>query len=180
MLAFGLNKGKEVMEAAGAKKTLAFGPVRNTGWHLMGTTRMGTDPKKSVVNQFGQSHDVKNLFVVDSSVFDDERVHPSWSKSELNKWYACEVSGLNFNDNCIAISTKKTGGRVEVFLDPQTSYVKYDNKVKPISRDTSAVGTYRNKEPNKIVDSFTAFEQMFRRRKIFNAGGSRKERGHLL
>ena len=89
--------------------------------------------------------------IVDSSVFDDQRVHPSWSKSELNKWYACEVSGLNFNDNCIAISTKKTGGRVEVFLDPQTSFLKYDNKVKPISKGTSAVGTYRNKEPNKIV-----------------------------
>ena len=38
-----------------------------------------------------------------------------------------------------------------VFLDPQTSYVKFDNKVKPISKGTSAVGTYRNKEPNKIV-----------------------------
>ena len=89
--------------------------------------------------------------IVDSSVFDDQRVHPSWSKSELNKWYACEVSGLNFNDNCIAISTKKTGGRVEVFLDPQTSFIKFDNKVKAISKGTSAVGTYRNKEPNKIV-----------------------------
>ena len=89
--------------------------------------------------------------IVDSSVFDDQRVHPSWSKSELNKWYACEVSGLNFNDNCIAISTKRTGGTVAVFLDPQTSYVKFDNKVKPISKGTSAVGTYRNKEPNKIV-----------------------------
>ncbi|MDT8302390.1 MAG: D-alanyl-D-alanine carboxypeptidase/D-alanyl-D-alanine-endopeptidase [Sedimentisphaerales bacterium] len=93
---------------------------------------------------------IENI-IVDSSVFDDQRVHPSWSKSELNKWYACEISGLNFNDNCIAISTKKTGGRVEVYLDPQTSYIKYDNKVKPISRGTSAVGTYRNKEPNKIV-----------------------------
>ncbi|MHC4728155.1 MAG: D-alanyl-D-alanine carboxypeptidase/D-alanyl-D-alanine endopeptidase [Planctomycetota bacterium] len=89
--------------------------------------------------------------IIDSSVFDDQRVHPSWSKSELNKWYACEVSGLNFNDNCIAISTQKTGGRVAVFLDPQTSFVKYENKVKSISKGTSAVGTYRNKEPNKIV-----------------------------
>ncbi len=89
--------------------------------------------------------------IVDSSVFDDQRVHPSWSKSELNKWYACEVSGLNFNDNCIAISTQKVGGRVRILLDPQTSFVKFENKVKPISKGTSAVGTYRNKEPNKIV-----------------------------
>ena len=69
MLAFGLEKGKEVFHAAGAKKTIAFGPVRNTGWHLMGTARMGENPSKSVVNKYGQSHDVKNLFIVDSSIF---------------------------------------------------------------------------------------------------------------
>jgi len=89
--------------------------------------------------------------VVDSSVFDDQRVHPSWSKKELNKWYACEVSGLNFNDNCIVISTKNNGGKVEVFIEPQTAFIKFDNQVKPISKGSSAVGTYRNKEPNKIV-----------------------------
>lgn len=69
MLAHGLNRGKEVMLAAGAKKTFAFGPIRHTGWHLMGTTRMGRDPRFSVVNDWGRSHDVPNLFIVDSSVF---------------------------------------------------------------------------------------------------------------
>jgi choline dehydrogenase-like flavoprotein len=69
MLAHGLTKGKEVMLAAGSSKCFAFGPVREAGWHLMGTTRMGTDPKNSVVNEWGRSHDVKNLFVVDSSIF---------------------------------------------------------------------------------------------------------------
>ena len=69
MLAFGLEKGKEVMKAAGASETIAFGPVRNTGWHLMGTARMGKDPLNSVVNEYGQAHDVKNLYIVDSSVF---------------------------------------------------------------------------------------------------------------
>ncbi len=89
--------------------------------------------------------------VVDSSVFDDQRVHPSWSKKELNKWYACEVSGLNFNDNCVGISTKNNGGKVSVFIEPQTSFLRFVNKVAPISKGTSAVGTYRNKEPNMIV-----------------------------
>ncbi|MGO4831210.1 GMC family oxidoreductase, partial [Rhizobiaceae sp. 2RAB30] len=37
--------------------------------HLLGTARMGTDPRTSVVNEWGRSHDVKNLFVVDGSVF---------------------------------------------------------------------------------------------------------------
>jgi choline dehydrogenase-like flavoprotein len=37
--------------------------------HEAGTTRMGNDPKKSVVNKYQQSHDVKNLFVVDAGPF---------------------------------------------------------------------------------------------------------------
>ncbi|MBA44043.1 MAG: oxidoreductase [Magnetococcales bacterium] len=39
------------------------------GFHHMGTTRMGKDPKKSVVNADCQVHGVKNLYVVGSSVF---------------------------------------------------------------------------------------------------------------
>ncbi len=37
--------------------------------HELGTCRMGDDPKKSVVNKWCQSHDIKNLFVVDASSF---------------------------------------------------------------------------------------------------------------
>ena len=69
MLSHGLSKGKEIMKKAGAKSILAFGPVRATGWHLMGTTKMGTSNKNSVVNEFGQTHDIKNLVIVDSSIF---------------------------------------------------------------------------------------------------------------
>jgi len=69
MLAHGLARGEEVMTAAGSSKNLVFGPVRKAGWHLMGTARMGKDPKKSVVNEWGRSHDVSNLFIVDSSIY---------------------------------------------------------------------------------------------------------------
>jgi choline dehydrogenase-like flavoprotein len=37
--------------------------------HELGTCRMGADPKTSVLNKWNQSHDVKNLFVVDGSSF---------------------------------------------------------------------------------------------------------------
>jgi choline dehydrogenase-like flavoprotein len=37
--------------------------------HEVGTCRMGNDPKKSVLNQWCQSHDIKNLFVVDGASF---------------------------------------------------------------------------------------------------------------
>ena len=69
MLSHGLSKGKEIMKEAGAASILTFAPVRHTGWHLMGTTKMGTSNKDSVVNEFGQTHDIKNLVIVDSSIF---------------------------------------------------------------------------------------------------------------
>jgi choline dehydrogenase-like flavoprotein len=43
--------------------------LRQSGWHLLGTARMGKDPATSVVNPWGRSHDVKNLFIVDGSIF---------------------------------------------------------------------------------------------------------------
>ena len=37
--------------------------------HEVGTCRMGDNPKTSVLNKWNQSHDIKNLFVVDGSAF---------------------------------------------------------------------------------------------------------------
>jgi choline dehydrogenase-like flavoprotein len=37
--------------------------------HEVGTARMGNNPQTSVLNKFNQSHDIKNLFVVDGSCF---------------------------------------------------------------------------------------------------------------
>jgi choline dehydrogenase-like flavoprotein len=44
-------------------------PIFYGGWHLLGTARMGKDPEQSVVNEWGRCHDVRNLFIVDGSVF---------------------------------------------------------------------------------------------------------------
>jgi choline dehydrogenase-like flavoprotein len=69
MMTHGMGKAREVLLAAGAQKVYANGPVRNTGWHVMGTARMGEDPKRSVVNARGKVHGIEGLYVVDSSVF---------------------------------------------------------------------------------------------------------------
>jgi choline dehydrogenase-like flavoprotein len=37
--------------------------------HELGGCRMGANPKTSVLNAYNQSHDIKNLFVVDGSAF---------------------------------------------------------------------------------------------------------------
>ncbi len=69
MLAHAVERGKEALSAAGAVETDALAPLAPAGWHLMGTARMGTDPERSVVDAHGRSHDVKNLFIIDGSVF---------------------------------------------------------------------------------------------------------------
>jgi choline dehydrogenase-like flavoprotein len=69
MLDFGVERGTELMTTAGATDVMVQSPIAGGGWHLMGTARMGTDPARSVVNEWGRSHDVKNLFVVDGSIF---------------------------------------------------------------------------------------------------------------
>ena len=69
MLDFAVARGTELLEAAGATDVLVQSPIPFGGWHLLGTARMGNDPETSVVNEWGRSHDVKNLFVVDGSLF---------------------------------------------------------------------------------------------------------------
>ena len=46
-----------------------FGPG-SPGAHHQGGTRMGSDPKTSVVNKYSQSWDIPNLFVMNSSVLE--------------------------------------------------------------------------------------------------------------
>src|SRR6185312_1601544 len=36
--------------------------------HLVGAARMGSDPQTSVVDGFGQAHDIANLFICDGSI----------------------------------------------------------------------------------------------------------------
>ena len=69
MLDHAVERGQDVLKAAGAVDTFADPLMQQAGWHLMGTARMGTDPKASVVNEWGRAHDVKNLFVIDGSIF---------------------------------------------------------------------------------------------------------------
>ncbi|MEB2346454.1 MAG: GMC family oxidoreductase [Deltaproteobacteria bacterium] len=69
MLDFGAARASEVLRAAGARRTFVEAPLGVAGWHLMGTARMGTDPERSVVNEWGRAHDVRNLFVIDGSIF---------------------------------------------------------------------------------------------------------------
>jgi choline dehydrogenase-like flavoprotein len=69
MLDFHAARARESLEAAGATQIDATVPVRASGWHLLGTARMGTDPERSVVDRNLRVHDVPNLYIADGSTF---------------------------------------------------------------------------------------------------------------
>ncbi len=93
LLTEGMFRSAEVLLAAGAKTIYADNPLKSKfesltelrnffdqnknlgpdivreGNHGLGTCRMGEDPRKSVVNSFGRSHDIKNLWIFDVSTF---------------------------------------------------------------------------------------------------------------
>jgi gluconate 2-dehydrogenase alpha chain len=62
------NVGQSIMRATGAGRIWTRQPG-NAANRWSGGTRMGSDPKTSVVNGWCQAHDVPNLFVVGASVF---------------------------------------------------------------------------------------------------------------
>ena len=94
MLKHGMNNAIRLIEATGCKKSYAYGPVRNTGWHIMGTCKMGQDPQASVVNLNGETHDIKNLFIVDSSVFPSSScVNPANTIQSLALFFTDKIHG---------------------------------------------------------------------------------------
>ncbi|HET6565392.1 MAG TPA: GMC family oxidoreductase [Xanthomonadales bacterium] len=68
MAAFLQDRGEEILQAAGAQRTLREPVVpQNLLAHLLGTCRMGNDPATSVVDRHHRSHEVPNLFICDGS-----------------------------------------------------------------------------------------------------------------
>lgn len=66
------DTAEEILRAAGAEiipYQRRTPPPPGDATHEVGTARMGADPKRSYLNRFNQSHEIKNLFVVDGASF---------------------------------------------------------------------------------------------------------------
>jgi choline dehydrogenase-like flavoprotein len=86
------DAARDMFEQAGIEIVEVKRQVLTEGYsiHELGTARMGTDPKTSVLNQFQQSHDVKNLLVVDGSSHVSASCHnPTWTIMAL-AWRSCD------------------------------------------------------------------------------------------
>jgi len=76
------HTAEEMLKAARCEDIRVASEPLTEGWsiHELGTARMGSDPKSSVTNPFGQTHDVKNLFIADGAVFVSASCqNPTWT-----------------------------------------------------------------------------------------------------
>jgi D-alanyl-D-alanine carboxypeptidase/D-alanyl-D-alanine-endopeptidase (penicillin-binding protein 4) len=117
--------------------------------------KMSFDPRwmlKDVASELNAANvSAVSDIIIDSSIFSDQRVHPDWSRDELNKHYAAEVAGLNYNGNCVEIIAETIGGKVALTLDPVTSYVQLVNKCTPAAKPPDTVWGAREPNSNTIT-----------------------------
>jgi choline dehydrogenase-like flavoprotein len=98
---------KEIIETAGGVVTNSHGPEKRWGIsnggqiiHEVGATKMGADPKTSVLNQYCQAWDCKNLFITDAAPFvSNADKNPTLTISALgwrtSEYIADQVKKLN-------------------------------------------------------------------------------------
>jgi choline dehydrogenase-like flavoprotein len=86
----------ELLDAAGAQNKW-YQPINEQqfAFHLLGTCRMGLDPKSSVINPDHRTHDVKNLFLCDgSSLVTSGRGQPTMTIQALAYRAADRITAL--------------------------------------------------------------------------------------
>lgn len=83
-----VETAKEILHLAKARLIIDPEPEPfGLGSHETGTTRMGGDPRTSVVNSFCRTHEVKNLFVVSGSCF---TTYPEKNPTHTNHGPLCQ------------------------------------------------------------------------------------------
>jgi len=96
MMTWMKDRALEILDAAGARTKWST-PVVEQEFvvHLLGTCRMGNDPKKSVINADHRAHDVKNLFLCDgSSLVTSGRGQPTMTIQALAYRAADRITAL--------------------------------------------------------------------------------------
>lgn len=98
------------------------------------------------VEAIGRSGDPPpTSLVVDATVFDQQFVHPSWPADQLNRWYAAEVTGLNFYTNVISFYLTKQALHEppRILLEPSAPWLNINNRARSVDRGQNTVWVAR-------------------------------------
>lgn len=123
LIEFGRNKVMDIMWAAGADEVVQEPRYA----HLIGGARMGSDPRTSVVDQFGRTHDIPNLFCCDGSTFP--------TQGSANPGLTIQAMAARSADYIITHRDDILAGRRGPLTDP------------PVRRHLSPPGTYQRGVP---------------------------------
>ena len=109
LLDFHIERASESLLEAGAHTIEVDRLMRYSGWHLLGTARMGDDPATSVLDRWNRAHDVPNLYVVDGSCFvTSSGVNPTSSICALALRAADHLVETRFDQRGAGVSAPST------------------------------------------------------------------------
>ena len=106
MIEHGIANATRALREAGAIRIHAQRVLAYTGFHLLGTAKMGADPETSVVDGDCRAHDCDNLFIVDGSVF--------VTAAALNPTPTIQAIALRAADRIIATRRARAGASAAV------------------------------------------------------------------
>ena len=93
--------------------------------------------------------------IVDDRVFDREYVHPTWDPDDLNKWYAPEVSGLNFHGNLLAVFASPSPEGIDnpprISIQPNAPWIGLTNHAKTIAKGSNTYWLARAPDANNFT-----------------------------
>lgn len=97
---------------------------------------------------------IQGDIIADPNIFDSQHIGPGWAYDDLSYWYAAEISGLSFNDNCIDINISpgdSIGAPALLDYRPKTGYITLENNIITVPKDSiTHYDYYRYPGTNRI------------------------------
>ncbi len=97
---------------------------------------------------------IDGTIIGDDNIFDDVGLGYSWAWDDESYYYAAQISGLSFNDNCIDlffVPSKNIGENATIFTYPKTGYIEITNDLITVPADSQKlIDFYRFPGTNRI------------------------------
>jgi len=98
--------------------------------------------------------EIKGDLVIDRSFFSGQQLGYGWSWDDLSYWYACPVTALAFNDNCVDLQFlpgEKVGDKAKIELNPDTDYITVTNNTETLPAGSEfTLDYYRTPSTNEV------------------------------
>jgi len=98
--------------------------------------------------------EIKGDLVIDRSFFSGQQLGYGWSWDYLTYWYACPVTALAFNDNCVDLRFlpgEKVGDKAKIILSPDTDYITVTNNTETLPAGSEfTLDYYRTPSTNEV------------------------------